>query len=81
MFIDANDLTTQIDASGRRARWKAIDAATGLEVPHVICCDDAKGVLTRIVLDQNGNVLLNGARNDVRRVTESGQYKLVGSAR
>ena len=75
MFVDANDITTQLDDSGRRLRWKAIDDATGLEVPHVICCDDTNGVLTRIARDQDGNVLLNGARNDVRRVTESGHYK------
>ena len=81
MFVDANDISTQLDASGNRLRWKAIDVATGLEVPHVICCDDINGVVTRIMRDQYGNNLLRAARNDVRRVTESGQYKLIGSAR
>tara|TARA_Y100000034_G_scaffold135493_1_gene207630 strand:+ start:6391 stop:6636 length:246 start_codon:yes stop_codon:yes gene_type:complete len=81
MFVDANDIFTQLDSLGRRLRWKAIDFATGLEVPHVICCDDVKGVLTRIVRDQAGNVLLNATRGGVRLVTESGQYKLIGSAR
>ena len=81
MIVDANDIATQLDASGNRLRWRAIDVATGLEVPNVICCDDINGVLTRIMRDQYGNALLNAARNDVRRITESGHYKLIGSAR
>lgn len=80
MFVDANDISTQLDALGRRLRWQAINLASGLEIPHVIRCDDVKGVLTRVVRDQSGNVLLNAARNNVRQVTESGKFKLVGSA-
>ena len=80
MFVDANDISTRLDSSGRLVRWEVIDAATGIPVQDVICCDDIKGVLTRIVRDQSGNVLLNAARTDVRKVTETGHYKLIASA-
>lgn len=80
MFVDANDKSTMLDPTGKLIRWSVIDMVTGNEVPQVVCCDDAAGVLTRFVTDQNGKVLLNGRRDRVMTVTETGSFRLVAHA-
>ncbi|MEN3158282.1 hypothetical protein ABC502_07855 [Alkalimonas sp. NCh-2] len=81
MFVDANDKSTMADSLGRFVRWTVIDQTTGNEVDKVVRCDDEAGVLTRLVTDQHGNVLLNGRKDDTRLITVSGSFSLVAHAR
>lgn len=81
MFVDANDKSTMADSLGRFVRWTVIDQTTGNEVDKVVRCDDEAGVLTRLVTDQHGNILLNGRKDDARLITVSGSFSLVAHAR
>lgn len=80
MFVDANHQSTMTDSAGRHIRWSVINRITGFQVTKVVRCDDESGVLTKFVTDQNGEVLLNGRRDDFRLVTVSGSFKLVPHA-
>lgn len=80
MFVDAHDKSTMTDSFGRHVRWSVINRITGDEVTKVVRCDDDAGVLTKLVTDQHGNVLLNGRRDECRLVTVSGSFKLMPHA-
>lgn len=80
MFVDANDKATMLDSLGRNVSYSVVDRSTGLQVAKVVKCDDVKGVITRLVTDHKGSVLLNGRRDAARTVTQSGRYSLVANA-
>lgn len=81
MFVDVHNISTMLDNAGRLVRWSVIDRSTGDEMQKVVRCDDEAGVLTRLVTDQHGNVLLNGRKDDARLITVSGSFSLVAHAR
>lgn len=80
MLVHAQDPSSMIGPDGKRVNWSVIDKRSGQPVEKVLCCDDSAGVLTRYVTDQNGKVLLNGRKDEARRVTQSGNWQLIAHA-